>query len=332
MKLRMTFTAHAPWWHGGDLDPNPEVLTPSLPMKIELSPYGDFKLSLMEGTSDLRGDPVSRPPIVIRGQRTVARTNQIVEAPDVLGRAALSSPDVHELMDGAIRIGAAISFAIGINLSVSLAELPDLPNDYVANTLEDDGVLERFGTTRARLPLQATTGVEVADHSPVDAQLIRELAQRGAVTIYREALRMDTNIGQFRELWRTLEFAFQAHGAELVELLANFPPAVELGFDRAELEAIRTLRNKVSHAASRAGSAETARSTAEVIRRIGRVWTLVDRVLLTKRDASPSLEVDELRPLMAFVDRDGNVQFGPSLANPEDWLASQTISRAERFR
>jgi len=129
------------------------------------------------------------------------------------------------------------------------------------------------------------------------------------VTVYREAVRTDTQIGQFRELWRTLEFAFQAHGQLLVDLLAAFPPVVELEFDREELEDLRTLRGKISHAASRSGSTELAHSRGAVIERLGRLWSLVDRVLLTKNDASRSLVVDELRPLSAFIDRCGRGAF-----------------------
>ncbi|HEX3911774.1 MAG TPA: hypothetical protein VHW67_13845 [Solirubrobacteraceae bacterium] len=301
-------------------------------MTIQLPPYGDFRLSPLEGTTDLSGEPTSSPPIVIDARRTVTDVDRIVEMVDILGRATLSSPDIGELADGADRISSAIGFAIGTDLSTSSAELTDFPNHYLAETDDDRRLLERFGVDRACLLLLASTGVEVADHSPVDAGLIKELAQRGAVTIYREALRMETNVGQFRELWRTLEFAFQAHGPKLVELLAAFPPVAELGFDRTELEAIRVLRGKISHAASRAGSAQTAQSGAEVVERIGRLWCLVDRVVLTKRDASRSLDVDELRPLKAFVDRDGRVQLSPSIANPEEWLEGHGISRARRFR
>jgi hypothetical protein len=294
--------------------------------------WGDFRLYPLDGTTDLRGAPQANPPVVIEAQRTVTEVDRIVTATDIFGSATLSSPDIFDLLDGAVRISAAISFAIGTDLSPSPSHLANSANKYVAETDNDQRLLERFGIDRARLPLKATTGVETADHYPVDAQLIEALARRGAVAVYREALRTDTNIGQFRELWRTLEFAFQAHGSRLVKLLASFPPVAQLGFDRNELEALRTLRGKISHAASRSGSTELAQSGADVIKHVGRLWSLVDRVLLTKKDASPSLDVDELRPLSAFIGRDGNVQFSPSISDPEDWLEQHGITRARRFR
>jgi hypothetical protein len=301
-------------------------------MILGLAPWGNFRLSPLDRTTDLLGDRLTNPPVVIEAQRTVTDIARIVTATDVFGRATLSSPDIDDLLDGAIRISAAISFAIGTDLSPSAADLANSANKYIAETDNDQRLLERFGIDRACLPLKASTGVDTADHYPVDAQLVEALARRGAVAVYREALRTDTSIGQFRELWRTLEFAFQAHGVQLVKLLASFRPVAQLGFDRNELEALRTLRGKISHAASRSGSTELGQSGADVIERIGRLWSLVDRVLLTKKHASPSLDVDELRPLSAFIDRDGIIQFSPSISDPEDWLEEDGISRTRRFR
>jgi hypothetical protein len=301
-------------------------------MTLSLTPWGNFRLLPRDRAGTSHPDLGKSQLVVIEAQRTVAEIDSIVQTTDVFGLPALDSPDTYELLDGAIRITAAISFAIGADLDPSPAALEDSTNAYIAETDVDRHLLTRFGTHRARLPVNASTGVEVADHQPVDAQLIEVLARRGAVAVYREALRTETQIGQFRELWRTLEFAFQAHGTLLVDLLAAFPPVAELEFDRTELEELRTLRGKISHAASRSGSTELARSRGEVIERIGRLWCLVDRVLLTKSDASRSLLVDELRPLRAFIDRSGTVRFAPSVADPEDWLREHGVSMARRFR
>jgi hypothetical protein len=312
---------HGPW--------NAGRLAPELPMSLGLAPWGDFRLSEAGGWN---ADSVGSQLVMIEAQRTVTETQGIAKTVDAFGRTALDSPDRYELLDGAIRITAAISFAIGADLDPSPADLEGSSNVYIAETDSDRRLLARFGIDRARLPLAASTRVEVADHHPVDERLIAELARRGAVAVYREALRTDTQIGQFRKLWRTLEFAFQAHGTLLVELLAAFPPVVELEFDRQELEELRMLRGKISHAASRSGSAELARSRGDVIGRIGRLWCRVDRVLLTKAEASRSLVVDELRPLSAFIDRHGTVSFSPSVADPEDWLSEHGITMAGRFR
>jgi hypothetical protein len=315
MQLLMTFCLTGRWRVG--------QLMPELPMSLELPKYGDFRVSPLAGWQET---------LVVEAQTAVMDTDQILEASDVFGRPSLACPDIYMLRDGATRIGAAMSFAIGSAFAVSSADLEDFPNNYVAETTEDQYLLDRFGIDAARLPLMASTAVEVTDHYPVDANLIGALARRGAVTVYCEALRMERSVGQFRELWRTLEFAFQAHGAQLVDLLVVFPPVAELGFDRKELEALRTLRGKVSHAASRSGSAELAESESAVIRQLGRLWCLVDRVLLTKKEASQSLDVDELRPLRAFIDCDGTMQLSPTICDPKKWWEEHGVSSAARFR
>jgi hypothetical protein len=300
-------------------------------MSLHLLPWGNFRVSRLTEVGGVHLKPTASQPAVIEAERLVTKPGEIAKTTDAFGRAALESPEIYELLDGAIRITAAMSFAIGTDLEPSAADF-GASNVYVAETDPDRRVLAEFGTDRARIPVKASTAVEVADHYPVDAPLIEALARRGAASVYREALRTDTQIGQFRELWRTLEFTFQAHGRLLVDLLAAFPPAAELDFDREELDELRTLRGKISHAASRSGSTELAESRAAVIERLGRLWCLVDRVLLTKSDTSRSLVVDELRPLRAFIDRGGATRFDPSVADPEAWLGEHGAGRARRFR
>src|ERR1700744_6397677 len=123
MRLRMTFAA---WghWRSRHFAAEAGGVASSLPMTIQLLPYGDFRLTPLEGTTDLSGEPTSSPPIVIDAQRTVTDVDRIVETVDLLGRATLSSPDIDELAGGADRI----SSAIGTDLSTSSAELTDFPN------------------------------------------------------------------------------------------------------------------------------------------------------------------------------------------------------------
>jgi hypothetical protein len=295
-------------------------------MAITLS-TGDFRLRRLDEWSG------SEPPVLIEAECGVERVDEIVMATDVFGRKVLSSPDIYSLLDGANRIVAAIGFAAGVTLSAHAADFEEEPaNRYIAETREDQRTLRSFGVDGARLPLTATTAVEVADHYPVDAQLIQTLAERGAVTVYEEVLGSTTQTGRFRELWRVLEFAFQAHGRKLVNLLVNYPPAIELGFDRDELEALRVLRGRISHAASRAGTTEITHTRGASLVHTGRLWSLVDYIILTKKDASNSLDVEELRPLRAFIDRDGRPQFSPEIADPAAWAEEHMNSRAARFR
>lgn len=318
MRLMMTFSFSGRQLAG--------ALAPELPMVITLS-MGDFRLRRLDDWSE------PEPPVLIEAECCVEDVAEIAVDTDVFGRRVLSSPDIYSLLDGSIRISAAIGFAAGVTLSTNAADFAEeSANRYIAETREDEQILRDFGVDSARMPLRATTAVEVADHHPVDAQFIQALAERGAVTVYEEVLGSTTESGRFRELWRVLEFAFQAHGRQLVELLASYPPAVALGFDRDELEALRALRGRTSHAASRAGTTEIARTRGASLVHTGRLWSLVDYVILTKKEASNSLDVEELRPLRAFIDRDGHAQFSPEVSNPEAWVEEHMNSRASRFR
>jgi len=96
--------------------------------------------------------------VVIEAQRTVATTDSIVATTDAFGRDVLDSPDTYELLDGAIRITAAISFAIGADLDPSPAHFGNSSNTYIAETASDRQLLARFGIDTARLPVKSVDG------------------------------------------------------------------------------------------------------------------------------------------------------------------------------
>jgi hypothetical protein len=312
-------------------------------MDVTIVPCGSYQLTTMSWPRDAAagwdGSNVGRW-IVVAAERAVDPST-VVSVEDFFERKradgsigpgkALTSPAVDELTDGASRIGGAISFAIGVALVVMTASLPGCLNNFIAETSEDEILLDALGTDIARLPLLPRTGVEISNNSPVDARLVQELAQRGAVGLYGDILAAPTAVGKFRELWRTLELAFRAHGMQLVDLLMKFPPTAELGFDQRELESLLVLRGKVSHAASRGGTAALLGFEGDVLDAIGRLWSLVDRILLTKRDSSRSLDVEELRPLSAYIGSDGTVQFEANVTDRDGWI-DDFGSTSVRFR
>jgi hypothetical protein len=92
----------------------------------------------------------------------------------------------------------------------------------------------------------------------------------------------------------------------LVALLADYPPARDLGFTEKELHDLLVLRGRVSHAATKGGIRELAGARAAVILKLDRLKCLVERVLTTKRSwGSPTHGVDELSPLGGYFDSDG---------------------------
>jgi hypothetical protein len=205
----------------------------------------------------------------------------------------------------------------------------EFPSRYLPDCEQDRELLEKLGD-RPGLPLSGRTGIEVFDEAVVDANFVQEVARRRAVRIYPEALHDISATATFRDLWRTLELAFQAEGRELTRLLTEFGPVRRLGFDREELEGLRAIRGQISHASSRLGPREVSRSETAASESLGRLWSLVDWVILSKKEASQSEEA-ELRPLAAFIRRDGSTQVEPQVDDLEAWRISYGWGASPRF-
>jgi hypothetical protein len=336
MRLMLSFAAFGPW--------RQSLRAPSLPMNIALEPYGRYRLE--EDQEAARSNPgkdrtaSNKETIQIVADRQIERPEDIVVVDDIFldGKAlekgsevlakALTSSEVDELSEGASLVSAALSFAIGVPLSVS--PQPFQTNHFIAEDEHDRHLLDGFGLDRVRISHTFSNGVEVFDDRDVDAEMVGELARRGAVRVYVEAMRVDGSAARFRELWRTLEIAFQGHGKRLTALIAEFPPAQELGFERRELESLLVLRGQISHASSRLGPRDVSQFERDASTHLGRLWTLVDRVILTKKDSSRGLEVDELRPLIAHIGPDGYARLPSEIDDPELWF-SVFGTRSERF-
>jgi hypothetical protein len=317
------------------------VRTPSLPMEIALESYGDYRLEVQESEAgDDSGESRKVSSLALSAERRVERPADIEIVDDFFLDAdaleegvqkpskALSSTEVDELSEGARLVVAGLGFGLGVPLRAN----PELfgGNRLIAEDKDDRLLLDDLGTHRVRVSHTFSSGVEVFDDCEVDADLVGELARRGAVGVYAEAMRVDSAVARYRELWRTLEIAFQAHGKQLTTLLAEFPPVRELGFDREELDDFLVLRGQISHASSRLGVRDVARFERKATARLGRLWSLVDRVLLTKKHSSRDLDVDELRPLFAHVERDGYAVLDVDFDDPEAWF-SLFGTRSDRF-
>lgn len=335
MRLKMSFSTWGPWESG--------TRTLQLPMEVVLDPYGGYAVDQWSIAAD---EVLSTSPspghryLTIVGEREVNPEGMVPrEDPAFLMKdegegfhpaAAVASPEIGELSEGAGLIFGAVSFAIGIALVFGPHIAPGFPNEFLPDTERDEQLLLEMGR-RPRMPLSGRTGTEVFPGGAVDGPFIQELARRQAVRVYPEALHDISATATFRDLWRTLELAFQAEGKELTELLAQFGPAKRLGFDRTELESLRAIRGQISHASSRLGPREVSRSEAAAGSVLGRLWSLVDWVILSKRDASRSLDEDELRPLAAFIRRDGGTEVTALVENPKVWVDSYGWGASSRF-
>lgn len=335
MRLKMTYSTHGPWRAG--------IRTLQLPMTIALDPFGEFQVEDWtwpdEEVLPTSPSPVADPLVVV-GERTVDPTGMTLEndplrlTKDEAGAfrplKATVSPEIGELAEGAGLIFGAISFAIGVALPFGPLITPHFPNLYLPDCERDRQILTELGG-QPKMPLSGRNGTEVFDGGPVDGDFVRELARRRAVRVYPEALHDISPTATFRDLWRTLELAFQAEGKALTKLLSQFGPAQRLGFDLDELEDLRTIRGQISHASSRLGTREVSRSEMSAGESLGRLWSLVDWVILSKKDSSQSLEEAELRPLAAFIRRDGVTQIESQIEDPDAWHTSYGWGASPRF-
>jgi hypothetical protein len=204
-------------------------------------------------------------------------------------------------------------------------------NEVVAETDEEGRKLEALGTRRATSPATPTSGIEVFGDAEIDSIFVGELARRGVAGLYDDVLAGARESTRFLALWRTLEFAFRAEGKKLTDLLLGYPRVAEMEFDRAELEELRAIRGRLSHAVSGAGLAPLHQADALALTKLGRLWSLVDWIVLSKRGTDRSADADELAPLQAFIDRGGRMKLVDDTRDPGDWL--QTWSRWNpRFR
>lgn len=312
-------------------------------MEIEFDPYGKLRVEEWSLPGGLALGPHLGPArnlLVIVGERGVDPKG-LVQNEDlgfqwedknrtVHPVMALACPEIDELIEGAGLVFAVISFAIGVALPFGAHLSSEFPNRYLADCEEDRALLKKLGD-HPLLPLSGRIGTEVFDDSDVDADFVEKLARRRMVQVYSEALHDISATATFRDLWRTLELAFQAEGKELTRLLAEFDPAKRLGFDREELEALRAIRNQISHASSKLGPRDISRSETAASKSLGRLWSLVDWVILSKKEASQSLEDEELRPLVAYIRRDGSTQVEPHVDDPEAWRIAYGPGGSPRF-
>jgi hypothetical protein len=197
----------------------------------------------------------------------------------------------------------AVTFLTDAPLSVSRRRGEDR---FIPENEEERKQLEQFGTDE----LYRKTGARFESRTftvQVDADAVSALLDRSAgLRLYAAAMKLPLVVAQFRELWRVLESAFRAKDDALAGLLASYPPAREFGFGRKELKDLLVLRGKASHAESNAGVSQLIAVEQECRRCLPRLKNLVEWVILTKKTwGLPTLEVEALAPLRAYVGPEG---------------------------
>lgn len=214
-------------------------------------------------------------------------------------------PEAAALQELAADALNAVAFLIGVGLSGSRL--------FAFNHLSPEGLGDERRLTELGSPWVApelSIGVEIRTFyvDAVEPPVVKRLMGRPGVAIYSDSLNTLAPVARFRELWRILESAFGLQDRHLTRRLAEYQPAVDMHFDGTELEGLRTLRGRASHAASRARSCELLAVERNVLRCVGRLQALAERVILTKKTwGTPTTEVEELLPLGTYVGRDGEI-------------------------
>jgi hypothetical protein len=180
----------------------------------------------------------------------------------------------------------------------------------VPETQEESELLAQIGSDE---PFRAT-GARVSMRTvslEVNANNIQALLDgpRVGVRLYADALRLPLSTSKFRELWRVLESAFGQKDTSLIKTLASYEPAVQLKFDESELNELLTLRGRASHAETKKPDLELTRVENLCQERLPRLFSLVERVILTKRTwGAHSGEVRKsVPPVKSFVGKNGEV-------------------------
>ncbi len=208
-------------------------------------------------------------------------------------------------------VASILSFLTDVPLLLSSRMEEDR---FVAEDDADLATLEAWGTDRVHSEVYGLVGLRSFPRVRVTPELAQALLpRRTGLHLYADALKLGSEVAQFRELWRILESAFGIQDDKLVALLADYPPAQVMGFDAEELRSLQVLRGRASHAVSGAGLSELLTVTRQCLDSLPRLKNLAERVILTKASwGTPTLGVNELLPLAGYVGRT-NSSAGQSL-------------------
>lgn len=157
------------------------------------------------------------------------------------------------------------------------------PTEFVPESDDDRVFLDGIADPKLLSDDGHVVGVSVLSHSMKvsHANVTFLLDRSSGPRLYHEALQSSSSTGAFRDLWRALESAFQ-EGRALVPQLMSFPDARAMGFDRVELNGLRTLRGHASHAQSSSGVKEIVTVEHLCRQEVSRLANLVERVIIAK--------------------------------------------------
>ena len=200
---------------------------------------------------------------------------------------------------------AGLIFLSGTPASISSRVNEDR---FVAESTSDKKLIANFGTDKAYSKMTAQVSMSSFNPNFEEEIFTKLLHKRAGLRIYENAIKANSTVAQFRELWRILESAFAKRDGELINLVCRFEPAKRLDFNKKEIKKLKDLRDRASHAYSKAGIVELARVDREVSEKLPRLKNLCEQVILTKKSwGYPTLESEELLPMKGFVGLDNSI-------------------------
>jgi hypothetical protein len=311
-------------------------------MNVALEGYGHFHVSEREipvSQVEILGGEQARHLEIIAKRKVDPANLVLVEhafsAFMLSGGKVLdtSDRDIGRLLQGVHFIVGSISFATGRALEVMTAVGEEYQHEFVADTDADVDCLKELGTSAARIPITPASYVETFADAIVDERLVQDLASRRIAGVYADALGDLGPSARFFSLWRTLEFAFQSHREkDLIPLLLDYPQVrTTMEFNQAELRELRNVRGRLGHASSRDGFGEVLRADTAAIEHVGRLWCLVDWIVLSKEGPGQDARCDPLTELRAFIDRTGRIQMAGDGDGAHEWVEAWS-QFSPRFR
>jgi hypothetical protein len=168
----------------------------------------------------------------------------------------------------------------------------------VAENDRERQLLHDLGSDTLCLDIRAERATQTYWPQTLTCEQVMGVLDRSAgLRLYADALHGTHPTSQFRDYWRVLESAFGKNHDSLVDLLAKYPPVLDLNFTHDELRQLLITRGRASHANSRAGIREVVEVSVYCANALSRLKSLAKRVILTKRNWGDStVDVEEIQP------------------------------------
>lgn len=283
----------------GPAHPDPEI---PLPLEVELPGGGRATLTQRQHPGDYVltiEQPVVRSGLeLVRNTRAyrLTESGEKVEVPKVrvAPHAVSGEYDAEDVFD---------ALSLLTDAPFTRYSSFDAPDELVPESADDVELLDaNFGTREVYQVLGATIHGRTFYEAVTPELVAALLPRRAGLQLYAETLHLATPQARYRDFWRILESAFASADRPLLELLAQFPPLLEIDVTFDELRTLHAYRGRASHAQSRRGVSELRHVRTFTSEHEGRLKCIAERVLMTKKEwGSRSLAVNELARLRSWI-------------------------------